>query len=285
MSVPQIGAHESISGGLFSCVERGVAASCDVLQIFTKSNHQWAGKEYAVEELQQLFDYQERAQLPIAASHSSYLINIGSPDEDLWRKSVDALEDEVRRCDLLRIPNLVFHPGSHTGSGEGAGIDRIATGINEVLRRRPQSSTTLCLEATAGQGTNLGYRFEHLRDIIDRIDEDDRVGVCLDSCHIFAAGYPLVSVDEYADTMSQFERVIGFSRLRLMHLNDSVGGLGSRRDRHAHIGEGEIGINGFIHIVRDRRMASVPMVLETPKEEDLAEDAANLLLLRSLAVD
>jgi deoxyribonuclease-4 len=285
MPLPMLGAHESISGGLFTCIERGEAAGCDALQIFTKSNHQWAGKEYAEEDLRQLFDHQELAQLPIVASHSSYLINIGSPDDDLWRKSLNALEDEVRRCDLLRIPNLVFHPGSHTGSGEEAGIDRIAAGINEVLRRRPDSSTTLCLEATAGQGTNLGYRFEHLGEIIARIDADSRVGVCLDSCHIFAAGYPLSSVDGYADTMSQFERVIGFPRLRLWHLNDSVGGLGSRKDRHAHIGEGEIGIEGFIHIVRDHRMASVPMVLETPKEEDLAEDAANLLLLRSLAAD
>ena len=160
VSVPRLGAHESISGGLASCVDRGVAAGCEVLQIFTKSNHQWAGKDYSTEEMALLFQRLDEAQLPVVASHSSYLINIASPDQTLWRKSVDALEDEVRRCDLLRIPNLVFHPGAHTGSGEESGIERIAAGLNQVLRRRPDSPTTLCLEATAGQGSNLGQRIQ-----------------------------------------------------------------------------------------------------------------------------
>ena len=282
MATLRLGAHESISGGLANCVDRGLAAGCDVLQIFTKSNHQWAGREYAAAEMNELFARIEQTCIPIVASHASYLINIGSPDDSLWHKSVDALEDEVRRCELLHIPNLVFHPGSHVGAGEPAGIERIAAGINEILRRRPASPTTLCLETTAGQGSNLGYRFEQLRDIVERIDADNRIGICLDSCHIFAAGYPLAPATDYAATMDQFGQIVGFDRIRLMHLNDSVGALGSRRDRHAHIGEGEIGIDGFVHILRDPRLSAVPMVLQTPKEEDLAEDAANLLLLRSL---
>ena len=283
MLTPRLGAHESIGGGLHLSIERGLAAGCDLLQVFTKSNHQWDGKEYTREELEQLFVRSEQTQIPIVASHASYLINIASPDPGLRQKSATALEDELRRCELLRIPNLVFHPGSHVGSGEETGLRQIAESLNLVLARKPDSPVTLCLECTAGQGTNLGYRFEQLGSIIEWVEQHNRLGACLDTCHMFAAGYPLADPEGFRDSMQQFDQAVGFERLRLVHLNDSVGRLGSRMDRHAHIGEGEISLEGFRNLLQDERFRRVPMVLETPKSEDLIEDLVNLLLLRSLA--
>ena len=276
------GAHESIAGGLCNAISRGQTATCDVVQIFNKSNNQWRAKKLGAEEIERYFAAQGETGITAVCSHNSYLINLASPDEALNEKSYAAFKIEVERCNLLKIPNLVFHPGSHVGSGEEAGMDLIARNLNRLADEIPDNTVTLCLEATAGQGSNLGYRFEQLAYIIDRIDHDGQVGVCLDSCHIFAAGYPITEPADYAETMRQFDSIVGRSRIKIFHINDSKRKLGSKVDRHEHIGQGEIGPGGVANIVNDPTMETVPMILETPKDDDLQEDIDNLRMLRSM---
>jgi len=276
------GAHESISGGVFMALERGQKATCDTIQIFNKSNHQWRAKKLQPKEIDKYFELIESTGISVSVSHTSYLINIASPEPGLNERSYLALKEEMERCELLKIPNLVMHPGSHVGSGEEAGIEKIAENINRLFDALNDASVTLLLEATAGQGTNLGYSFEQLAEIISKIDNDDRLGVCLDTCHIFAAGYPLVDPKDYKKTMKTFEEIIGFDRLQIIHMNDSKKEFGSKRDRHEHIGKGFIGLEGFSNIVNDSRLKDVPMIIETPKGDDLAEDIENLKILRSL---
>ncbi|MEE2657296.1 MAG: deoxyribonuclease IV [Candidatus Latescibacterota bacterium] len=281
-TLPRFGAHESIAGGVHTAFERGVQAGCDVLQIFTKSNHQWRARPLPNDEIDRYYAARERTGIPVVCCHASYLINLASPDEELNEKSYESLRVETDRCQTLAIPNLIFHPGAHVGSGADAGLARIALNLNRLLDDFPADrDVTLCLEATAGAGSNLGSCFEELSAIIDAVDSD-RVGVCIDSCHIFAAGYSLVKADDYHATMDELCRVVGLSRLRILHLNDSKMPLGSHRDRHEHIGQGCIGIEGFSHIVNDARLAHIPMVLETPKGNNLAEDRRNLARLRAL---
>jgi deoxyribonuclease-4 len=210
------------------------------------------------------------------------LINIASPDKALNKKSYDALKVELERCETLKIPNLVFHPGSHVGSGEEAGMDRISANMNKVLDELPNDSVRLLLETTAGQGSNLGYTFEQLAYMMDKVEDKSRVGVCLDTCHIFAAGYPITEPKDYKKTMKQFDDVIGLKNLHIIHVNDSLREFGSRKDRHEHIGQGHIGIQGFANFVNDKRLKKVAFILETPKDEELTEDIQNLKLLRSL---
>ena len=281
--LPRFGAHQSIADGIHTCVLRGHLAGCDVLQIFTKSNHQWQARPLPADEVDWYLAHVEAFAMPVVCAHSSYLINLGSPDRGLNRKSYRAFRIEVERCDLLQIPNLVFHPGAHVGTGLDAGIRRIADNLNRLCDDLPASTTTLCLEGTAGDGTTIGSRFEELAEIVGRVRDQRRVGLCLDTCHLFAAGYPLVDAAAYDQTVRQLDRTVGLARLRVLHLNDSVGGLGSHRDRHAHIGKGRIGRRGFRNVVTDPRLRHLPMVIETPKGDDLAEDVANLKVLRSLA--
>ncbi|MBD3402487.1 deoxyribonuclease IV [candidate division GN15 bacterium] len=281
-SGPALGAHESIAGGVFNAIVRGEQATCDTIQMFNKSNAQWKAKVLTTEEIDRYFEMIERTGITVACSHSSYLINLASPDKALNKKSYLALKEEVERCNLLKVPNLVFHPGAHVGAGEDEGIATIAENINRILGGVKDNGVTLCLETTAGQGSTIGHTFEQLADIIDRVDDKDHVGVCLDTCHIFAAGYPITEPNDYRKTMKSFDTVIGLDRLKVIHLNDSKKEFGSRRDRHEHIGEGMIGIGAFKNIVNDRKLRKVPMVIETPKGDDLAEDIANLRTLRSL---
>lgn len=276
------GAHESIAGGIFTAITRGQKATCDALQVFTKSNSQWAARQLDEEEIERFFALIEETRIPVVCSHASYLINLASPDRALNRKSFSALKEEVRRCQVLRIPNLVFHPGAHVGSGEEAGIHRIAGNINRLFDEMPDTPVTLCLETTAGQGSSLGHRFEQLAYIIDRVENRAQVGVCMDTCHIFAAGYAIADPAQYRKTIREFRDVVGLERLKVMHVNDSKREFGSRVDRHEQIGKGEIGIEAFRNVVNDRRLKKVPMIIETPKGEDLAEDVENLRVLRSL---
>ncbi len=276
------GAHESISGGVYKAIERGRLATCDTIQMFNKSNNQWRAAGLKPDEIDKFFALQEETGITVATSHTSYLINIASPDRALSEKSYRSLKEEMERCRLLRIPNLVMHPGSHVGSGEEIGIARIAENINKLFDELPDNDVTLLLETTAGQGSNLGYTFEQLAAMIDKVEDKARIGVCLDTCHIFAAGYPIVDPKDYRATMRSFDKIIGLDRLRIIHLNDSKKELGSRRDRHEHIGQGFIGLEGFRNIVNDRRLRKIPMILETPKGEDLTEDRENLRVLRSL---
>ena len=278
----KFGAHESIAGGVYNAISRGQTATCDTIQMFNKSNAQWKAKVLTGAELNKYFALIEDTGVTVACSHSSYLINMASPDKTLNKKSMLALKEEVERCNLLKIPNLVFHPGAHVGSGLDEGIERIAANINRILESVADNVVTLCLETTAGQGTTIGATFEELAAIMAQVDNRDRVGICMDSCHIFAAGYPLGDPKEYKSTMKQFDDIIGLEKLRVMHLNDSKKEFGSRRDRHEHIGKGFIGIEGFRNIVNDKRLKKIPMILETPKGEDLKEDIENLKVLRSL---
>lgn len=276
------GAHESIAGGVFRAIERGKQATCDTIQMFNKSNNQWRAAKLKPEEVDTFFKLIEATGVTVATSHTSYLINIGSPDRALSEKSYRSLKEEMERCELLKIGNLVMHPGSHVGSGEETGMNRISENINRLFDELHNNHVTLLLETTAGQGSNLGYTFEQLAYMIDRVENKDRIGVCLDTCHIFAAGYPLVNPKDYQKTMKQLDEVIGLDRLRIIHMNDSMKECGSRRDRHEHIGKGFIGLEGFRHIVNDKHLKNIPMILETPKGEDLAEDIENLRVLRSI---
>jgi len=279
---PAFGAHQSIADGVDRAVIRGHQATCDTIQIFSKSSHQWRARRLPKSEIDRYFERIDETGVTVACSHVSYLINLASPQRGLNRKSYLSFRGEVKRCNRLQIPNLVFHPGAHVGSGPESGLERIAQNLNRLFDEVPDNNVTLCLEGTSGSGTVLGSSFEELAGIIDGVDNDEQMGVCLDTCHLFAAGYPLISPSECRRTMRQFDSIVGLSRLRILHLNDSQGELGSHRDRHAHIGEGEIGLDGFRHLVNDRRLRSVPMILETHKSEDLHEDIANLKVLRSL---
>ena len=276
------GAHESIAGGVFNAVIRGKKATCDTIQMFNKSSNQWRAKELETDVVDEFFRQIEETGVTVSVSHTSYLINIASPDPALNKKSYLALKEEMERCETLKIPNLVFHPGSHVGSGEKTGMDKIATNINKLFTDFPDGTVRLLLETTAGQGSNLGYSFEQLAYMIDRVDDKSRVGVCLDTCHIFAAGYPITDPKDYKKTMKQFDDIIGLDNLYIIHANDSLREFGTRKDRHEHIGKGHIGLEAFRNFVNDKRLKNIPMILETPKDEELTEDIENLKVLRSL---
>ena len=277
-----LGAHESISGGVFTAITRGQEAACETVQIFNKSNNQWKARKLDTDEVDQLFKLVDETGISVACSHASYLINIASPNQSLSRKSVTALKIEMQRCETLGINNLVMHPGSHTGSGEARGLTRVARHINRLFDSIPDNKVTLSLETTAGQGSTLGYCFEQLAEIFELVEDKNRIGVCLDTCHIFAAGYPISDPGDYKSTIRQFNKTVGIKKLKVIHLNDSKTDIGSRKDRHEHIGKGFIGKEGFRNMVNDRRLEKIPMVLETPKNEDLKDDVKNLKTLRAL---
>jgi deoxyribonuclease-4 len=279
-----LGAHMSISGGLFNAPVHGKNATCDVIQIFTKSSNQWKAKHLTDDEIDQFFSEQKNTGVKVVCAHDSYLINLASPDETIYRKSFDSFKIELERCHLLNVPFLVMHPGSHVGSGESNGLKKIAVSFNKLFEELHDNKTVVCLETTAGQGTNLGYSFEQLAQIIDMVDDSSRIGICLDSCHIFAAGYPIVEEIDYKATMKKFNQILGLKKLKVIHLNDSKKAFGSRVDRHEHIGKGEMGPEPFRHIMNDRRLNKVPKILETPKGDDYKEDIENLKVLRSFIV-
>jgi deoxyribonuclease-4 len=280
----RFGAHESISGGIYNAISRGVTATCDTIQMFNKSNSQWAAKALVKKEMDQYFKAIDDTGVTVSTSHTCYLINMASPDEELATKSFNALKVEMERCHLLKIPNLVMHPGAHVGTGEEAGIERIATRLTRLFQELgDENSVHLLLETTAGQGSTLGYSFEQIGEMIKKVSIDHHLGVCLDTCHIHAAGYELADPSGYDETIRKFDSSIGLDRLRIIHMNDSKHPKGSRKDRHEHIGKGHIGLEAFRHIVNDKRLAKVPLILETNKDEEtLAEDIENLRVLRSL---
>ncbi len=279
---PRVGAHMSIAGGIDLAVDRAVALGCEALQLFTKSSNQWKARPLDPGEVERFREKVERARLQPVIAHDSYLVNVGSPDDALWRKSLDALLVEVERCEALGIPYLVMHPGSHRGAGEEACFDRIAAAIDEIHERHPEPLVTILLENTAGQGTNVGHRFEHLAEIRERLAHPERVAVCFDTQHAFAAGYDLVSPEGWARTWKEFDRVLGKKLLRVLHLNDSKKPLGSRVDRHEHIGFGELGPAPFLRIMNEPRFARLVAAIETEKGEDCREDLQNLYVLRKL---
>jgi deoxyribonuclease-4 len=276
----------SIGGGMHRAVERAAEVEATALQVFVKSSRQWSARPLdpaEVDDFRRRIEERDLARFTLA--HASYLINLASPDAALWEKSVQAFGVEIARCAELGIPYLVVHPGSHVGSGEQAGMTRVAQALERLLDGRgaaSSSAVTVLLETTAGQGTNLGHTFEQIGWILSHSGVEERLGVCFDTCHVLAAGYDIRDAASLRRTWKQFDEIIGLAHLKAFHLNDSKFGPGSRRDRHEHIGKGQAGIEPFRSIVNDRRFRELPMVLETPKGEDLAEDRENLSLLRSL---
>ena len=278
----RLGAHESIAGGLYRAFDRAQSVGCETVQIFVKSNRSWAVKSLTEEEIARFKERAAETGIHPVVAHTSYLLNLGTPDEKLWHRSLETLIIELERCEALEVPYLVLHPGSHVGTGEEAGLARVAEALGKVHAATPGFRAQILLETTAGQGTNLGYRFEHLAWLLENTPQGDRLGVCLDTCHVFAAGYELRTEEGYEATMAAFDRTVGLERLRAVHLNDSKGDLGSHKDRHEHIGKGHIGLEGFRNVLNDPRLAGLPGLLETPKSDDLHEDAENLAVLRSL---
>ena len=281
-----LGSHVSIAGGMHTAISRGEEIGCAAIQIFTKNANRWQAKPLQEHDITRFQDAWHNSGIDVVIAHDSYLINLGTPKEELWHKSQHALQIELKRCEQLGIPYLVMHPGSHVGSGEENGLQRVAESFDIIHRRTEGFTTKILIETTAGQGTNLGYRFEHIAHIFELVHEPDRLGVCLDTCHIFAAGYELRTAEGYQKTMTAFDRLIGLDRLQTIHLNDSLKPLGSRIDRHQEIGKGEIGLEGFRWLMNDGRLRENPMILETPKGDNpAASDQENLRVLRSLSND
>lgn len=276
-----VGAHMSIAGGIHNAFAHAERAGCRTLQVFLKNSNQWKGKVLAEEDRRLYLEAEMRSGIRPVVAHNSYLINLASPDPDLNRKSLDAFVEELERANFLGISSVIFHPGAHMGAGEKKGIERVARALNRALDRTGPPVRIL-LENTAGQGSSLGHRFEQLASILERINDAERVGICLDTCHTFAAGYDIRTEDGYRKTMTEFDRLIGVGRISVFHVNDCKKDLGSRVDRHTHIGKGHIGLEAFRCLVNDRRFARVPKILETPKGEDLKEDKMNLATLRGL---
>jgi len=282
--MPLFGAHLSIAGGLHNAVSAAVALECQTVQLFTKNASQWAAKPLQDSEVTHFRKSWKESKLKFATAHDSYLINLASPNDELYRKSIAAFRLEVERAEALGLSYLVTHPGAHTGSGEDAGLRRIVAALDEVHTGTRGVKVQVLLETTAGQGSCLGCKFEHLQFILDNVSDTDRLGVCVDTCHIFAAGYALDG-ENYDRTFHEFDERIGVERIKCFHLNDSVKGLGCRVDRHAGIGLGTIGEEPFKRLVTDKRFAKLPMILETPKEDadGKSMDPVNLAKLRSWA--
>ncbi len=278
------GSHMSMAGGHDRAVRAAHAVGFSTVQVFTKSNNQWRAAPLTDAHVRAFRAALAETGVAEPVAHASYLINLGSPDDALWEKSIASLALEVERGEALGIGDLVIHPGAHVGSGEEVGLARIARGLDEVHRRTPGVALKIALETTAGQGSCLGHRFEHLGRLFELVERPERLGVCVDTCHIFAAGYPLETDSDYHGTMMALDRAVGLGRVRVLHLNDSLKPLGSRVDRHAGIGRGHLGLEPFRWLVNDPRFRGVPMILETPKgEEDGADlDAVNLGVLRGL---
>ncbi len=280
---PRLGAHMSIAGGVDRAPLRGREATCDTIQVFTKSNRQWRARPLEPGEVEAFQKNLRETGIGPVVAHDCYLVNLAAPQTAIWKRSVAAFREEVERAQQLGIPYLVTHPGSHGGAGEREGIARVAEALNVLHAAVPNSGVRILLETTAGQGTSLGYRFEQLAAILDQLEDPARMGLCLDTCHLFAAGYDIRSSQGYRRTMRELDSCLGLSRVQAIHLNDSRQGLGCRVDRHEHIGEGRLGVAAFRWLLNDRRLRRVPMILETPKGSDpVAADRRNLARLRRL---
>lgn len=280
--MPYLGAHMSIAGGIELAPERGASVGCEIIQIFTKANHNWAAKPLTEKEAEAFKSNLDKHRIRTAFAHDSYLINLGSPNPALHKKSLDAFIHELERSEMLGLLALVFHPGSHVGSGEEEAIHRIAESVNLAHQKTKGFKVFTCYENAAGQGTNVGHRFEHLARLIELTEDKKRVGVCFDTQHAFASGYDLRTKEGYKKVFDEFDKVVGITKIKCFHLNDSKKELGSRVDRHEQIGKGFLGLEAFRCLMNDPRFKNHAMSLETPKGEDLKEDRENLKILRSL---
>ena len=282
MSAPKLGAHVSVAGGLHRAFDRARALEAESLQLFVKNPNGWRGKALDESTVCAFKEAKAASGCPPVVAHAGYLINLCAQDPKTLHKSKEALADELGRCTALGIGALVVHPGAHLGAGEEAGLTQIARSIDEVFATHPHITATLLLENTAGQGTVLGYRFAQLRAILERVDEPERLGVCLDTCHAFAAGYDLATAAGYEAALDEFAATVGFEKLRCWHLNDSLHPLGARKDRHANLGQGTMGLDAFARLLTDARMAGLPAILETPLGDDGQGHARDLAVLHDL---
>ncbi len=284
------GAHISIAGGIFKAIERGNEITCESIQIFTKSNRQWAAKPLTDVDINTFKEIRKETKSiwPIF-SHTSYLINLGAHNPETLQKSIDSMEIEMDRAESLGLEYIVLHPGTATGKEEGEteedALKRIADNLNMLFKKTLEYKSKVCLETMAGQGNNVGYKFEHLKFIIDQIKDKNRIGVCFDTCHVFAAGYDFLTEKSYNKMWDEFDNIIGLDYLYIFHFNDSENELDSRVDRHTHIGQGKIGKKPFGFFLNDKRFKDYPGILETPKNsKDATNDVKNLKILRSLII-
>ncbi len=279
-----LGAHMSIAGGIHTAVERAMSVNCTTLQLFVKNSNQWYAKPLAAEDISTYKKLLAESRIGPVVVHDSYLINLCAVDKAILQKSRLALKDELERSEQIGAHFLNFHPGSHMGAGEKDGTKRIAESLNIIHNQTTGYRVKSILETTAGQGTSIGYRFEQLKEIIDLVDDPARMAVCVDTCHVFAAGYDLGTEAGYEKTFDEFDRILGLDRLAAFHVNDSKRELGSRVDRHEHIGKGKIGKPGFRLLMNDPRFRRIPKILETPKGPELKEDVVNMRLLRNMVL-
>jgi len=279
---PLLGAHVSIAGGVSQSLARGRQIGCDCIQIFTKGSRQWASKPYSGEEIEAFKSAQAETGIKMVVAHDSYLLNLGAPDDKLRKRSVEGLIDELERCESLAVPFLIAHPGAHVGSGEDAGITTVARSIDEAHKSCAGLKTRVALEITAGQGSNLGYSFAQMERIFDAVKENDRLRLCFDTEHAFAAGYDLRSVEGYERTFTELDEHVGIKRVVAFHLNDSLKPFHSRVDRHQHIGKGYLGVEPFDRLLHDPRFIGIPMCLETEPGPDMKDIAEDLVTLRNL---
>jgi len=281
-SLPLLGAHTSTAGGVDKAIDRALGVGCAAMQVFVKNNMQWFASPISDNEVRAFLDHPRRGELSSVFGHSGYLINLAATSEDFHAKSRRSLREELVRADQLRLPFLVLHPGAHMGAGVEAGLEKIVATIDEVFAEIPKVKTRIALETTAGQGSSLGHTFEHLEYILKNAREAERLCVCVDTAHLFAAGYDITTPAGAKKVFAEFDKRIGIKRLAAIHLNDSKAAFNSHVDRHEHIGKGKIGIEAFRFIMNNPRFAKIPKVLETPKGKEMAEDVVNMKVLRSL---
>jgi deoxyribonuclease-4 len=278
--MPFFGAHISISGGIYNAPLRAQLLDCGSMQIFCKNQRMWRMTPLSDDDISLFVENVQKTRIKIVCVHSSYLINPGAPDRNVLRKSRKSFLQEIKRTGNLRIPYFIIHPGAHLGDGEDNCVRRIAESIDWVVERIDPHTVTILLETTAGQGTQVGYTFEHLRDIISLSHYPESIGICFDTCHSFAAGYDIRNSTSLRRTFADFDKIIGLKKLLVFHLNDSKRDIGSRIDRHEHIGRGKIGLEGFRCLVNEKRFKNLPMIIETPNEK--SQDERNLKLLKRL---
>ncbi len=280
---PLLGAHLSIAGGLHRVFDRAAELDCNALQMFTKNASQWRASPLSAAEIEAFAEAWKFSEVVSVVAHDSYLITLAAPEGNKRKRSLAAFVDEMQRCAVLGIESLVMHPGAHLGAGEGTGLKRVADALRSIFADAPGTVSVL-LENTAGQGSYLGYRFEHLAEIMERVPEG-RFGVCFDTCHALAAGYDLTSGEGYEETLSAFERLVGTTRIAAFHLNDSLREQGSRVDRHAQVGQGAVSLQVFAAILTDPRFRSVPKLLETAPGENNCLHRHSLERLRKMAAE
>lgn len=277
-----LGAHVSTAGGLVKGIGRGAELGCKAIQLFTKNSNQWLATPLSKNEIDSFQEALSGSGIKVVAAHSGYLINLATVNPSIQQQSVESILQELERAEALELPMLVVHPGSHKEAGELVGILQVVENLRYLLKETEGYRVQIILETTAGQGSSIGHTLEHLAEILDRIEEHPRIGICVDTGHVFQAGYDIRTKEGYDAMWREFEEMIGLKHLKLMHLNDSMKKCGSRVDRHQHIGKGEIGLEPFRWLLNDKRFAKVPMVIETPKGAGLDEDRENLKLLRGL---